>query len=247
MELASVMPMNTPVRLRDWFPTLLLLAASGAWGQSPPVQPLDELRRAAEALLAERLHSAGSSEAVPHVTAGALDSRLRLQRCTGKLEGVMPPTATVTSRMTVGLRCASPAWTVYVPMTVETELKVLVMRQAAARNSTPVAADVELQLRRVPGIATGYLTRIEQLQGQHLKVAVSPGTALSTELLAADILIKRGQRVTLVAAAGGIEVLAQGEAMANATAAGRVRVLNLSSRKVVEGQAESADRVRVGM
>jgi flagella basal body P-ring formation protein FlgA len=247
MELASVMPMNHASILRVCFPALLLAAASSAWAQTTALQPLDDLRRSAETFLTERLRGNENSGAIPRVTAGALDSRLRLQRCSGGLQGIMPASPQVSSRMTVGLRCASPAWTVYVPMTVETELKVLVMRQAAARSSSPVADDVELQLRRVPGIATGYLTHPDQLAGRHLKVAVSPGTALSTDLLAADILIKRGQRVTLIAAVGGIEVRAQGEAVANATAEGRVRVLNLSSRKIVEGQAESADRVRVSL
>jgi flagella basal body P-ring formation protein FlgA len=145
------------------------------------------------------------------------------------------------------VRCAAPAWTIYVPVTVETELQVLVMRVAAARDSSPVEGDVELQLRRVPGVATDYLTNPDQLRGRHLKVPVSPGTALSTGLLAADILVKRGQRVTLIANVGGLEVRAQGEAVADATGAGRVRVLNLSSRKIVEGQVESADRVRVSL
>ncbi len=242
-----MIPMNRATPLRVCFPALLLAVASSTWAQTTALQPLDELRRSAEVFLTEHVRGSGSSDAIPRVTAGTLDSRLRLPRCSGAPQGILPSGASVTARMTVGLRCASPAWTVYVPMTVETELKVLVMRQAAARNSSPVAADVELQQRRVPGIATGYLTHPDQLTGRHLKVAVSPGTALSTDLLAADILIKRGQRVTLIAAVGGIEVRAQGEAVANATPAGRVRVLNLSSRKIVEGQVESADLVRVSL
>jgi flagella basal body P-ring formation protein FlgA len=247
MRLASVMSMNRATALRVCFPTLLLLAAPAAWPQTPAMHSLDELRQTAETLLTERLRGTEVSAARPHVTAGALDSRLQLRRCAGKLEAVMPAGAQVTNRMTMGLRCNSPAWTVYVPMTVETDLSVLVMRQAAARNAILTAADVELQQRRVPGVATGYLTSADQLAGRHLKVPVSPGTALSAELLAADILIKRGQRVTLIAAVGGLEVRAQGEAMADATASGRVRVLNLSSRKIVEGQAESTDRVRVSL
>jgi flagella basal body P-ring formation protein FlgA len=88
---------------------------------------------------------------------------------------------------------------------------------------------------------------VGQLAGRHLIGAVAPGTALSIELLAADILVKRGQRVTLVVAVGGLEVRAQGEAVGDATAAGRVRVLNLDSRRIVEGQVESRDRVRIGL
>ena len=69
----------------------------------------------------------------------------------------------------------------------------------------------------------------------------------SADLLAADVLVRRGQRVTLVAMAGGIEVRAAGEAVADAGPDGRVRVLNLSSRRVVEGRAEAGDRVRVSL
>jgi flagella basal body P-ring formation protein FlgA len=137
-------------------------------------------------------------------------------------------------------------WSLYVPVTVESELPVLVLRQAAARGAALTAADVETQTRRVPGFASNYLASATALAGRHLKNPAGPGTALTTDLLVPDILIKRGQRVTLVASAGGFEVRAQGEAVADATPAGRVRVQNLGSQKVVEGQVESADIVRVG-
>lgn len=228
-----------------WFLALLALSATAA--EPGAVQSTDELRQWAQTFLTERLRATDGSNVVTHATAGALDARLRLQRCTVPLQGIMPTTVQASAKITIGVRCTSPVWTVYVPMTVETELNVLVMRAAAARNSSLTAADVEVQQRRVPGVATGYLTSIEQLNGRHLKMPVSPGTALSTDLLAADILIKRGQRVTLVASAGGLEVHAQGEAIADATPNGRVRVLNLSSRKIVEGQVETADRVRMSL
>jgi flagella basal body P-ring formation protein FlgA len=130
-------------------------------------------------------------------------------------------------------------------MTVETEITVLVTRRAADRSSSLGPDDVELQQRRVPGFAAGYLTDAGQLRNRHLKAPVSPGTALSADMLVTDTLIKRGQRVTLIASTGGFEVRAMGEAVADSNAAGRVRVLNLSSRKIVEGQAESSDRVRM--
>jgi flagellar basal body P-ring formation protein FlgA len=209
-------------------------------------QPLDALQRTAETFLTTRLQS-GSGGAAVRVTAGAVDPRLRLQRCTQPLDGVLSPTNLPAARMTVGVRCGQPAWTVYVPVNVETAATVLVLKQAAARHSSLNATDVELQLRRVPGLATTYLTDVEQLQGRHLRMAAAPGTALTADLLANDVLVKRGQRVTLIASIGTLEVRAQGEAIADATASGRVRVLNLNSRKVVEGQVESNDRVRVSL
>ena len=121
------------------------------------------------------------------------------------------------------------------------------LRQAAARNSHLSADDVETRTLRVPGLAVSYITSTSQLADRHLRQDAPAGTALTVDLLAADILVKRGQRVTLVASTGTLEVRAQGEAVADATPAGRVRVLNLNSRRIVEGQVESRDRVRVAL
>jgi flagella basal body P-ring formation protein FlgA len=61
----------------------------------------------------------------------------------------------------------------------------------------------------------------------------------------ADSLVKRGQQVTLLAAAGGMEVRARGVAMNDAPAAGRIKAQNLSSGRIVEGFVESADVIRI--
>jgi len=177
--------------------------------------------------------------------AGQLDPRLRLPACSAAPQGFLPAGATVAARTTVGVRCVSPTWSVYVPVTVASELPVLVLKVAMAKNAQPGPADVDVQKRRVPGFPTTYISAVSDLGGRHLKNAAGPGTVLSTDLLEQDILVKRGQRVTLLAAVGGIEVRAQGEAVSDATATGRVKVQNLGSHRIVEGQVETADRVRV--
>jgi flagella basal body P-ring formation protein FlgA len=220
------------------------LPARAQVGTATGLTPPETLQRAAEALLRRRVSTTGADEMF--VTAGALDSRLRLPACTTALDAFLPAGAQPAARTTVGVRCAAPYWTVYVPVTVETSLRVLVLKRAAARLASVGNADVEQQQRRVAGFPTTYVTDVSMLAGRHLRKAVPPGTALTVDLFATDLLVKRGQRVTLLSSVGGIEVRAMGEAMADAQPDGRVRVQNLGSRKVVEGHAESADRVRVG-
>jgi flagella basal body P-ring formation protein FlgA len=207
------------------------------------VTPPQDLQRAAEAFLAKRIGTTPGAETF--VSAGSVDPRLRLASCTQPLEAFLPSGAQPAARTTVGVRCATPYWTVYVPVTVESQMKVLVMKRAAPRLAAVSPADVEIQQRRVPGFPTTYVTELQALQGRHLRQAVAPGTALTAEALATDVLIRRGQRVTLLSAAGSIEVRAPGEALADALPDGRVRVQNLASRRVVEGVAETADSVRV--
>lgn len=222
-------------------PSLPLVAQAVA---TPGLTAPSALQRAAEAFLRQRISITGAEELI--VTAGAVDARLRLPSCGGALDAFLPSGAQPAARTTVGVRCAAPYWTVYVPVTVETNMRVLVLKHAAPRLASLGAADLETQQRRVAGFPTIYVTDVATLQGRHLRQATPPGTALTVDLLANDVLVRRGQRVTLLSAAGGIEVRAAGEAIADASPDGRVRVQNLASRKVVEGVVETADSVRVG-
>jgi flagellar basal body P-ring formation protein FlgA len=221
--------------------TLALAATS----QAAELQSLDSIRAAAELVITSQVQTTAGVQT--YAQAGALDSRLRLAACTVPLQGFLPGGVTVSARTTTGVRCASPVWSVYVPVTVESELPVLVLKAAAARGAQLRPEDVESRRRRMPGFPTAYVADVSALAGRHLKSAAGPGTPLTSDLLVRDIMVKRGQRVTLLAVVGGIEVRAQGEAVADATAAGRVKVQNLSSRKVVEGQVETADRVRISL
>jgi flagella basal body P-ring formation protein FlgA len=60
-----------------------------------------------------------------------------------------------------------------------------------------------------------------------------------------DLIVRRGQEVTLLSSDGAVEVRANGRAMIDGAAGSRIQVQNLSSLRVVEGVVESADLVRV--
>jgi flagella basal body P-ring formation protein FlgA len=102
-----------------------------------------------------------------------------------------------------------------------------------------------VQTRTVSGPGDDYLTDMAELSGRIVKRPLGAGAALTADAMAADAVIKRGQEVTLLAAAGGMEVRARGVAMTDAPAAGRVKAQNLSSGRIVEGVVETADVIRI--
>ena len=138
------------------------------------------------------------------IRAEGLDARLRLAECATQPVAFMPNTLSLSARQTVGVRCTQAnAWTVYVSVALETELEVLVTRSAAQRGAHIAEADVERQLRQVPGVANAYVTNLTNYREQHLKRPLPPGTVLTADAFAADVLVKRGQQVTLVSSVGG--------------------------------------------
>lgn len=227
----------------------LLLAcfafAPAAWSQAQAVQSLESIQAAAERKVRSLLPE---SKATHFVTVQRMDARLRLPACIAPLEAFIANNAAVSARSTVGVRCPSQnTWTVYVPVGVEVEGPILVLRRAMARRVAVEPLDVELQTRRVPGLASEFISDLADLPGRRLKRALPAGTALTSELLVPDVLVHRGQQVTLVALAGAIEIRAQGQALSEGGANERIRVQNVSSMKIVEGVVVSDGTVRVAL
>ena len=181
------------------------------------------------------------------ITVGQLDSRLRLARCPSKeLTVTLPAGMALQARSTVGVSCAAPVhWTVYVPVTIESKIEVLVLTHAVNRDARLTAADVTVETRRTAGPGNAYLTAPAELSGRTARRPLAAGTTLSVDMFAPDLIVRRGQAVTLLSAGGPVEVRASGRAMVDGAAGARIQVQNLSSLRVVEGVIESADLVRV--
>lgn len=207
------------------------------------VQSLESIKAAAEKAVRSQLPD---SRAKYYVTTQRLDERLRLAACGDPLEAFITNNAAPAARSTVGVRCpAQNTWTVYVPVSIEVEAPILVLRRALARRSPVEPTDVELQTRRLPGMASGFISDLGSLPGRRLKRALPAGTALTADVLVPDVLVKRGQQVTLLAMSDTIEIRAQGQALSEGGANDRIRVQNVNSMKIVEGIVEKDGTVRV--
>ena len=220
-----------------------ILAASAAVRAQEGFEPLAAIRAAAEAYVRAQLPGApGASD----ITAGTLDSRLHLARCAQPLGATTPVGTTLEARTTVGVSCASPVhWTVYVPVTVESRISVLVLKRPVAAGTRLTSEDVHVETRKVTGLVTAFLGDPAELKSRTARRALAAGTSLTADMFLADVIVHRGQDITLVASSGTFEVRAAGRALADAAAGTRLRVQNLSSMKVVEGMVESSDVVRV--
>ena len=217
-----------------------LLVAANAMSAT---QPLDSIRSTAEDFVRAQLPA---GKAKQYVTAAELDPRLRLDDCVAPLEAFSQTAANKNARMTIGVRCttANP-WTVFVPVTVEVEASVLVLRRPLARRARVAPTDVEPQARRLPGSAATFISDVSMLQGHRLKRSLPVGTALTVDMLAPDLLVRRGQQVTLIAATGSVEIRAQGQALTEGGASqGLERLLAWCdpSRTLRRRWAECAER-----
>jgi flagella basal body P-ring formation protein FlgA len=189
---------------------------------------------------------AGASAGQLTLQVAPLDTRLRVSACDRALTGFISGGSALRYQTTVGVRCeGSIRWTIYISVSVESQASVLIALRSMPRDTEVTPADFKVESRRVPGVASAYISDPEALSGQRLGHPIASGEPLSCDTLAPANLIHRGQHVTLLANAGGLEVRMGGVALADGHASERIKVQNDSSQRVVEGIVRSTNEVEI--
>ena len=222
---------------------LLTLGAAGVAAAAQDWQSTAGIAAVAEDYLRERTGGSGQRTSVK---AGALDPRHRLPSCDQSLEAFMRRGTTISARTIVGVRCAgSKPWTVYVPVNVFVSARVYTAARTLPRNHLLTADDLKVDERDVSRLTAGYITDRSRLVGQRLKQQAIAGRIITPAMLEANLVVKRGQSVTLLAMNGGIQVSMSGKALINGAIGQRIQVENHSSGRIVEGVVRSPETVEI--
>lgn len=148
----------------------------------------------------------------------------------------------------IRVRCtARPGWVRYIGVRIEQSGKVAVLRTPLGRGQTLSTPQIEWQARDLLQAPADALT--EGAAIGHLLAArdLSAGSVLRASQFTTPKAIQRGQSVTLVSRAAGMEVRAPGEALADASLGSRLQVRNRASRRIVEGIAAADGTVEVAL
>src|SRR3989344_1414262 len=208
-------------------------------------QSLDSIRQVARNFA---LNTAKLPGITTEAEVGSLDSRLRLALCPAPLMAFLPAGAKLSGNATVGVRCQdSKPWTVYVPVRVKLNGQVLVATRPMARGAIIKETDVRLETRDMATLPVAPLTESSQAVGKLAKRALGIGTVISVNELQVPRLVRRGDRITILAAESGIEVRANGEALMDGAEGDRIRVRNSLTDKVIQATVMSAGLVQVNL
>lgn len=168
----------------------------------------------------------------------ALDPALRMPRCDQPLQ------AAQSSAGTVEVGCPS-GWRLYVPVKVRRMQQVLVLTRGVAAGETLGADAFTTETRDAGRISGVAIADPAQAVGQVVRRMMPAGAVLGVGDLVSQRLVRRGDTVSLIAYAGGLEVRMAGRALADGGQRDRVSVENLTSRKIVQGTVDGQGNVVV--
>ena len=223
------------------------IAAAFAMSAQPAAaaerHPVSEITQAAEDYLERRIAKT-DRRVTPQ--AGKLDPRLRLARCDRPLEGFLRTGTEIGSRTVIGVRCSgSSPWKVYVPVDLVEMRPVLVARQALPRGHLLTADDLVPEKRDVSRLSGGFISSSDTAVGRRLKRQLVSGAVLSSSMLETQVVVRRGQSVTLVVRNDALNIRMAGKALMDGAVDQRIRVENTASRRIVEGFVRSPEYVEV--
>jgi len=172
----------------------------------------------------------------------SVDSSLRMPVC------AQPLKATVAGPTSVAVRCAdTPGWQLYVPVRVRREADVVVLAKPV-RGDEPIGPEHLAVQRRELGANDGpVVTDPAAVVGKRLRRAMPAGAMLEADDVGGEDALKRGDPVTLVSRAGGMEVRMGGRAMGVGKVGSTISVENTTSRRIIRGRVVGPGLVEVNL
>lgn len=134
---------------------------------------------------------------------------------------------------------------VWVTVQLERRLNVVVARRPLGRFKPIEAEDIEVQAVDVAGLPADRIEDPEAAIGKRTRRAVDSGTVLRPDLLESPPLVKRGDRVRIVAETAGLRISAFGQAKQKGAQGELIPVVNLDSNKVIHARVVDSQTVRI--
>lgn len=225
-----------------WVSTFFLLALlplSAAYGETDATSQIDQAVTAhMQQMLTEEARRQAWQGQRHSLDITLLNSAERLPACTQVLSvTVSSDDPSPLSRQRLDLSCAdAPGWSVTALVQSSVFLPAVHAARVIERGQTITAEQLQLQEVNVGRASRGFYNSVDEVIGQGAKRRLRAGQLIAPNLLAAPLLIRRGQQVTIIASQDGISASATGEALANGREGEVIRVRNLGSQKVIEAQ-----------
>lgn len=220
---------------------LLTLLPLGIQGNDD--QPLGSIRDAARDFV---LSQAQPARGRIQVNIGALDQRLHMPNCHKTLQGFLPPGSRLEGNTTIGIQCLDDKpWKIYVPARIALIDRVLVARHPLSRGSRIQDDDLTYGEFDLTSLNGGYFIDKQRLTGKVLKQPIMAGAVIRPRIVDNPKLVQRGQGVTILAVSGGFEIRMKGKALMDGGVGQLIKVKNVKSRRIVEGEVIAPGLIKV--
>lgn len=177
---------------------------------------------------------------------GNLDPRLRLTQCEIPVTATLAPGSQFAGKTTVHIRCNSTSpWTVYLSANIKLFNKVIQTAEPLTKGHILKKDDLIAVEEDLGRLKYGYFVDAKNLIGKQLKRRLPQHRVIKANYVKSPTLVKRGELVSIIAESKGYSVKMTGTAMMNGAKGDRIRVKNVSSKRIIEGTIKESGIVSI--
>lgn len=177
---------------------------------------------------------------------GKIDPRLTLSQCPQPLQFSLAPGNKLQGKTTIHAHCPSTKpWNLYITAVIDIYSEVYQTAENLTKGHIITARDLQPVSHNLAQLNRGFYTDPNQLIGKETRRPLSIGKIIHPGHVKAALLVKRGQQVDLVARNNQFSVKMTGQALMNGALGERIRVKNLSSKRIIEGKVTRNGEVTV--
>lgn len=215
------------------------------------------VHRAGQSISADQLRAAVEKEVLAHFPEGKIEARIvrldvpeNLQTPAGKLD-IRVNTANVRNffskfSLPVEVRVDEKIVRTFAAnVEVEAFAEVLVAARDLPVNSRIMESDLRSEKRRLEKPAASYVLETTRLRGAVLIRNIPAGTEVTTDAIAAGVVVKAGDTVKLEAVSGGLKLIITGEARTSGKIGDRISVKNLQSGAILQATVVDDGQARI--
>ncbi len=213
----------------NWLPLIFLLFANNSIADTK--QSIESIQAAVSEYVTANIDASGDYR----ITIDRLDSRLTLTQCKTPLSAFTPGGIVTTGRISVGIRCNDArTWTIFTTAHIDAFQEIVVLARPAARGEILTKSHLRLQRKNLAKFRQGFFTDYQQVLNKQATRHLAEGTVLSQRLVAEPKIIRRGEKVTILAASAALQIRMTGIAMMDGLKGQRIRIKNQQSKRIIE-------------
>ncbi len=183
-----------------------------------------------------------------HVQIGKIDPRLRLAQCNQPLSVFFPTGASHFGTTTLGVECNGDSpWKTYVSVTITGSAPMVTNTRALARGTVLQLSDLNVINRDITYLQEGFYSNPAEVVGMVVERPLMQGSVLNPKNLRPRLQVRRGDLVSILAEATGVQVYVKGFALMDGHHGEDIRVRNQSTQREIQAEVIGPGQVQVKM
>ena len=176
------------------------------------------------------------------IAAANLDPRIQVRSCASGMVATSQAIDSTSRYVNVHLQCPDNGWNLYVPVKIRHLLPTVVTTRSISQGDILDEGDLRVAFREKHLLRGEPIDSVDHFVGSKARKRIGNGQPITDSKIC---LVCKGESVTIIASAGGLELKTRGEALSNGNFGDSVTIRNRDSGRVIDALVSANGVVKI--